>query len=166
MGKFPIETERLIIRPLKMADVQEYYSITRDKSVEKYVPYAYPKSFEDARQDFKEFYTKGDLEHDFYLALEDKKKNRLVGAMIVTQNYKKEFDMSLIIGTEYRGKKYMKECLQAFVKVMRKESVLLFIIDRKNTSSYNLVKKLPNIQDVTMKYEKISSSNFVYQLVI
>ena len=163
MGTFPIETERLIIRPLKMSDVNEFYVMTRDESVKKYVPYACPSSLEDARYDFKKFYTKCDMLHDFYLGIEDKKKGKLVGALIVTENIRKEYDMSLITAARHRGKGYMKESLQAFVDVMKKGSVLLFIIDKKNESSYNLVRKLPNIKDVSNNY-KIPS--FVFQLVV
>lgn len=163
MGTFPIETERLIIRPLKMTDVTEYYLLTRDERVKKYVPYACPTSLEDARYEFKKFYTKCDLRHDFYLALVDKTKGKLIGALIVTQNVRKEFDMSLVTGKKYRGKGYMKECLQAFIEVMKKGSVLLFVIEKTNTPSYNLVKRLPNVQNVT---ENFNLSSYVYQIIV
>lgn len=163
MGTFPIETERLIIRPLKMSDVLEYYCITQDECVRKYVPYACTTSLEDTRYEFKKYYTKCDLKHDFYLALVNKATNKLVGILIVTQNIKKEFDMSLITGAMYRGKGYMRECLQEFVKVMKKGSVLLFIIEKNNSPSYNLVRKLPKVQDVTENYNLAS---YVYKIVV
>lgn len=163
MGTFPIETERLIIRPLQMSDVSGFFRIARDDAVKKYVPYAYPISFKDAKNDFREFYTKCDLQHDFYLALVDKTKNKLVGSLIVTQNSRKEFDMSLIIGEEFRGKRYMRECLQAFVNVMKKGSVLLFIIEKSNEASYNLVSKLPNVINAT---EEGKLSSYVYKIIV
>ena len=163
MGTFPIETERLIIRPLKMSDVNEFYVMTRDEKVKKYVPYACPLSLEDARYEFKKFYTKCDLRHDFYLAILDKKKGKLVGALIVTENIRNEYDMSHITAARHRGKGYMKECLQAFVNVMKKGSVLLFIIDKSNEPSYKLVSSLPKVEDVTQNYKLRSH---VFQIIV
>ena len=127
-----IMTERLLLRPFKISDAKAYFELTRDDSIMEYVPYVCPESLDKSIKEIEECCLKADCIHDFYFAIEHKISHKLIGALIITQNLKHEFDMNYIIGKKFRKKGYMIEALEGFIKYMPKSSELLFIIKSKN----------------------------------
>ena len=67
-----IYTPRLILRPFKLADAKDYYNITRDSEIKKYVSYACPDSISETIENIKSCYSQADFERDFYLIIEEK----------------------------------------------------------------------------------------------
>lgn len=148
-----IYTNRLVLRPFKVEDANIFYEITQDKDIKDFVPYASPDSLEEAVQNIKTYYSKGDFIHDFYFIIEQKSTKEIVGALIVTQNQDGEFDMSLIISRNHRQKGYMKEAVDAFIQNMPSNSKLVFIVEKKNQASLTLMSHL-DVTEVPCRLSK------------
>lgn len=154
-----IETKRLILRPFTVQDAEIYYEITREKDIQKFVPFACPTSLEETKNDIKLYYANGDFIHDFYFILEEKSLHQVIGAMIITQNFKKELDMSLLIASRYRKNGYMLEAIKGFISYIPTSTTLLFIVENQNTSSLALMSHL-ELQEI--KSELKNQKKFVY----
>lgn len=155
MGKFPIETERLVLRPFKKSDAFDYLKLTLDEDIHRYVPYACPSDLKESQSNIKEYYMRADFYHDFYLVIEAKATHKMVGSLIVTQNMNHEYEMSLIISNLHRRKGYMSEALKSFIDTMPRGSELLFRIEKDNKPSYGMVSKIRGIKDISSCYKGI-----------
>lgn len=157
-----LETERLIMRPFEKSDANRYFEITRDFAVRNYVPNACPETLEEAIDDIERYYSKGDWIHDFYIVLEDKESQDIVGALIACEDVFKRYDMSIITAKEYRKMGYMTEALEAFRKLVEKK-ILIFSIERDNIPSLKTVEKL-KCKEIT-KYNSRTSNFRVFKLM-
>ena len=144
---FMVESERLLIRPFKESDTEEYYQMTRDPIIRKYVPFACEDTLEETYNTISRYYSHGDCVYDFYLVLEEKESLNLVGAIIATATKTSPLTLDVCILTDSiaRRKGFMSEALTAFKDALPKSTELLFVVDKKNTASQNTVKKLPGI---------------------
>ena len=162
--EFSIETPRLIIRPFTLADTQEYFDITRDYKIEKYVSFAYFDNIYDLEDTIQTCYSICDFEKDFYLIIEEKISQKIVGAFIITQtNYKEIYDVCYLIGKPFRRNGYLKEALEAFIKNMPvPNAILSFIINNRNKPSLNFVKSLKGIIEDKSSYK--NHKHFLYRI--
>lgn len=149
MRSFPVETKRLVIRPFKLSDADAFYEMTRDSDIQRYLPCVCEQSLEKTRDEFKKYLKR---DKDFYLMLEEKTTHNTVGALIAKQSFAKEYDMILMISVQHRRKDYMKEAIKAFFTVMPKGCELVFTIDKKNKSSYSLIRHFEHVQEVESFY--------------
>jgi RimJ/RimL family protein N-acetyltransferase len=137
-----IVTERLVLRPFKLDDVQEFYNITQDSAIKKYVPDVCQTSVADLEKEFRTTYTTCDFKHDFYFVIQLKDTEKIIGCLIVTQNIDFMFDTTLVIAHDYRRKGYMTEALNAFIGQLPKNQIFLFYVDKSNLPSLKTVNKI------------------------
>ena len=153
MKKFWVETNRLILRPFSPIDAGEYFTITRDESVQKYVPMACPVSFQACLDDIKSVYSKGDFLHDYYVIIEEKLSGYVIGAIICVLI--QDFDLSAFIGNRFRGFGYMHEALEAFLSQMPKGSIISFTSQVSNTASIKVLQSIEGIGEIVASSEPI-----------
>lgn len=146
---FIVESERLLIRPFKLADTEEYYQMTRDPIVRKYVPFACENTLEETYSTIDMYYSHGDCVNDFYLVLEEKESHKLVGAIIATarKTIPLTLDVCILTNVNFRRKGFMLEALTAFKDALPKSTELIFVVDKNNEASKNTVTKLPGIKE-------------------
>lgn len=149
--KFSIETSRLVLRPFTINDAKDFFNITRDEDIRKFIPGCYFETLEETKEVFEKFYTKGDLEHDYYLAIVEKSSNTLVGSFIITQNsdfYTYEF--CYFIKKEERLKGYFKEAFTAFFKQSAPASFSFNIAPENESSWLALKKTIEKLSDIAV----------------
>lgn len=149
MGKYIVETSRLILRPFTITDAKAYFSITRDENIKRFVPYACPETFVDCLHDFKKVYTQGDFRYDYYIAIEEKSSHKLIGSIICV--YIDCFDISAFVDKKYRGQGYMKEALASFLSSMPKGSVIRFDIQKTNQASLRIISQVEGSKEQILK---------------
>ena len=144
---FMVESERLLIRPFKLTDTEEYYQMTRDPLVREYVPFACENTIEETYNTIDMFYSHGDCVNDFYLVLEEKESHKLVGVIIATAltTSPLNLEVDIITGSNFRRKGFMFEALTAFINALPKSTEFTFVVDKTNEASKNTVTKLPGI---------------------
>lgn len=140
------ESERLLLRSFKLSDAKAYYKMTRDKSIQDFVPYANIKSLKESVECIKYFAGK-DNSDNIYIALEEKDSGKLIGAIFATRTIGHSFDMNILIDINSRKKGYMSEALLSFIPTMPQNSELIFVVDKCNEASFHTVSKLPNIME-------------------
>ncbi|MCI9063721.1 MAG: GNAT family N-acetyltransferase [Clostridia bacterium] len=155
---FCIETKRLRLRNFTLDDVKDFFDITRDEDVKKYLPYAYFETMEEVKKAFDDYYLNGDNECNFYLIVEEKSSNLMVGIFVVTQNILGEYAVNWMIGKKYRRKGYSHEALHGFCNYLPKGSKLTFTIEASNTNSIESIKKVPGIIDDSNNYVQLAIS--------
>lgn len=143
-----IQTQRLVLRPFTIHDVNEYYSlISNSKSIEKFVPFALTSSLEEMSKTIEKCYSKCNFKDDFYFILEEKSTKKIIGAIIAVRLIKEELDVSYLVGNEYRHKGYMFEAMKGFKDELKaindlKIKYLSLMIDSTNSISQGLARKL------------------------
>lgn len=142
-----VESERLLIRQFNLADVGEYYQMTRDPLIQHYVSFACENTIEETFEAFKECYSVENNPYDSYLILENKNSHEIVGAIISTaiKTTPLVLDVCILTEAEHRQKGYMFEALTAFIDVLPNSTELLFAINKENIASLKTVSKLPGI---------------------
>lgn len=137
-----INTTRLTIRNFEPKDLNQLFDLVNDDTVKQFVPNAYCSNIDEA-QDNLNIYVKGDLIHDFYLAI--CKDNTIIGAIIAVQVYEGYLDLCYIIGKDYRHKHYALEAMEAFLTWLKKNTKFKGVdleIERKNEPSRILAMRL------------------------
>ena len=149
---FQIETKRLRLRPFALEDAKAYFKLTKDPAIRKYVPYACFLNIKDTRNIIKEAYSKGDLKHDFYLVIEKKSNDKIIGALIITEDMlmNSYYNACYLIGKRYRRKGYMKEALQGFIKNVTLPGTIIFEIMKNNYASLQLIQQIPGIKEFNL----------------
>ncbi len=144
---FVVESERLLLRQFELADVEEYYQMTRDPLIQYYVSHAYETTIEETYEAFELSYSVKNNPYDFYLILEHKETHKIVGAIISTacKTSPLTLDVGILTAAEYRRQGYMFEALMAFKDAIPQGTELLFAIKKENLASIKTVTKLPGL---------------------
>ena len=149
-------TKNYVIRSFSISDSDEFFEVVHEQFIKKYVPYAYCETREDSREMMAD-YVKGDCRRDFYLAI--CKDNKIVGAIIAVEIYKKILDCSLVVSKDYRNQGVMKESLSGFIDWLKENSSTILgldlVIKKENIASRSLAKSLNAIKVATRKEEDI-----------
>lgn len=143
-----ILTKRLKLRPFNAGDAEDFFYITRDSEIQKYVPYAWAKSIKETKRDIELYYSQGDFKNDFYFLLENKETKDLIGALIATRTLARKFEVALIIGKQFRRQGYMREALEGFIKNMEKGSILVFNVEEENEASIRTIQSLSRLREI------------------
>lgn len=144
------KSDRLLLRKFNLSDAEAYYEITRDKSIQDYVPYAHLSSLDETIQYIKYIVSEGFTNY-LYVAIEERKTKKLIGAIIATQTLNYTFDINILIHKDYRNQGFMSEALQLFIPTMPQGSELIFVVDKCNQASFYTVTKIPNIIEKPFK---------------
>lgn len=152
MTKISLETSRLLLRPFLMKDAKEYFTLTRDEFIKKYVPGASPDTLQEIEELFSTYYLNGDFIHDFYFIIENKKTHDIVGAIHITENFsRKDFSCAYFIGAKYRKQGYMKEALTDLFETIIFTKPVFFVIEPENIPSQNLIHQIRGVHEYTEK---------------
>ncbi|MCI8654467.1 MAG: GNAT family N-acetyltransferase [Clostridia bacterium] len=169
MDRFPIETDRLVLRPFKLSDANDYFEMTRDKAIQKYLPYAYTTTIKETKQTIKQSYMKGDFIHDYYIVIESKEIHKVIGAIIATEGLEKKLEYCIMIAKEHRRKGYITEATKAFIKVLPSRSVLEYVIRSDNEASLKSVNKIENVVEmdpITDVLHKVAYYYRVFDVIV
>ncbi len=150
MLTYSIETERVRLREfrLNISDAKNYFIITRDEDIQKYLPYAYDDSIKDTLSTIDECFSRCDFVRDFYLVIEDKLTKQMLGAIIATEIPFKpnNIEVCILLGKQFRKQGYMTEALNAFIRSLPKNKNLIFSIASENLDSLKVVSKIEGIK--------------------
>lgn len=137
-------TERLRLTNFKFKDAQEFYRITQDSAIVKYMPYVYEYNVKGIRKTIKETYVKADFVRDYYIKIVEKKTKQMVGAIIAITNHEGKLELSVMIGEDYRKKGYMYEALREFYCALKERRIkeVVVMIHKDNKASNQLFEKL------------------------
>lgn len=156
-----IETQRLRLRPFRLDDAEWYFEVTQEKAVREYLPGTYSKILQDAKNDIKFYYLKGDFIHDFYFIIENKINQQHVGFLNITQDFDGLLEVAMFISPKFRGKRYITEALEGFTKNIPHGKNLRFTVDKQNEASLKAVQKLDGI--IELKDEKKENRVFILE---
>ena len=112
---FPIETERLLIRPFELADAEEIQAIWRDPETMHWIPSGPVATVEAARQKIERFMTH-QAEHGFSLwAVREKDTGRIVGdcGLFLVEGKGPEVELAYRFGRDFWGRRYATEAAGA-----------------------------------------------------
>lgn len=148
IGTQTIETERLILRKVKLDDAQDFCELLNDEQVQKYLSgipenYTFDMAVDYIGNKMAENYTKSDC-YDW--GIEDKSTHKIVGRITVYKldHYRRMADLIWYISSDVRGKGYMPEAGKAVVKFLQNigfERIEAFA-DASNTASMRVMEKL------------------------
>ncbi|MBR5227676.1 MAG: GNAT family N-acetyltransferase [Clostridia bacterium] len=139
-----ISTERLILRPFCIEDLDDFFNILQEDKIEKYLPGIYSNNKEEIRENI-EIYQNADFSNDFYYAIIDKQTNKIIGAIVCVRTIGNTYDMSYFISKFQRDKGYMFEALEAFCRSIKKtivRAIVHFFVKKDNKESIRLLEKL------------------------
>ena len=158
---YSIESERLLLRPFKLADAEEYFQMTSDATIRHYIPNCWKNTIEKTRDLISTYYLHGDFSRDFYIIIEDKFSHEIIGAIIAVAMRTKplDLDISFFIKAEKRNQGYMFEAIEAFMRSISKPAYLTFMVKEDNIASLNTIAKFP----IARKY-KISGKPYEKEL--
>lgn len=161
---FSIETEHLILRKFNEKDGNDFYKITRDYDVIQYVPSVFTDSPKEAFKLLKAYIKNCNLVTDFYLAIEEKLSQKLIGALIITKGpYLNDFEVAYFITNKYRRHGYMFEALQGFINSnCLKNKTLSFQIKKDNLASLSVIGNLDGIVNNSFLFKKGLSDYFLF----
>lgn len=165
-----IETERLLLRPLKESDVNEIFQLRSDETINKYIDRAPAESTDDALAFIHKIQAFSNNRQTLYWAITIKGSEQLAGT-IVFWNFNHE-ERKAELGYEllprHQGKKYMQEALKKVINLGFHQLHLSAIeawTHPENRSSIGVIEKLGFTRD--LEAEKIKppeSKEIIYSL--
>lgn len=156
-----IETERLRLRPFENEDAEWLFEVTHHDDVKQWLGGAYSSFLKDAINSIKFYYSKADFIHDFYFVMEEKKTQERIGFLNITQGFKGELEVAMVIIKNHRGKGYVAEAVKGFSKRVSGR-ILEFCIDRENEASLKAVEKIEGIAEKTFAYPEYLTKDCRY----
>ena len=141
-----LKTERLILRPLQMEDLQAVYEYAGDKEDIKYMVYLPKESIDETRNFLKEVCEQWEKEQPDYYEFGVALGEKIIGAIsIYMEDNGTKAELGWIINKNYRGMGYATEASRAAMDFAIKELGVTEIFahcDIRNIPSANLMKKL------------------------
>lgn len=184
MNVATIMTNRLILRPLKMDDVQiinekiftdentEFMLFRGEQTIEETTAYVI-KAVLEYKNNKPEFIEFGVCSNDVLIgivtAAKAKGKFAITGTSSIDRN---TYELGWILDPNYKNKGFMKEAIEGVIEYSRKNGAKRFIAhaDVRNIPSINLMEKLgmKRVNDVgTRKYPNGETSfELVYDLIL
>ena len=159
-------TERLIIRELKMSDLDRFDPLANSDFVLKYLC-MYKMDREGSRQYLQQMIEK---QKDFAVALKD--TDELIGKIHIDEDHLRydvnSVDLAYWLGEEYTRKGYMTEALSAFIDYLfeeRKYDAITAQSLAPNTASRALLSKLGFVQEGYLR-RAIKDNGIIYDTVL
>jgi ribosomal-protein-alanine N-acetyltransferase len=142
-----IETDRLLLRPLTMADEEAVYSYGRDPEVTKYMSFETHNSIEDSRTFLRLVATQYANHEPSSLGIIFKEKNLLIGSIgyLNWSNDHKRIEIGYVLLRDYWNKGIISEAVKALVDYLFDKSDLVRIEARclkENTASARVMEKI------------------------
>lgn len=160
IGTQTIETERLILRKVKLSDAQDFCELMNDEKVQKYLSgipanYTFNMSVEYIGNKMADNYTKSDC-YDW--GIEDKTTHKLIGRITAykVDLHKRMADLIWYINSNSRNKGFMCEAGKAVVKFLQDagfERIEAFA-DPENLASIKVMEKIGmSYEGILRKYD-------------
>ena len=161
---FSIETEHLILRKFNEKDGNDFYKITRDYDIIDYLPYVFTSTPKETFKLLKAYIRNCNLVTDFYLAIEEKSSNNLIGALIITKGpYLNDFEVAYFISNTHRRQGYMLEALNGFINSnLLKNKTLSFQIYKDNYASLSVINHLEGIVNNSFLLKEEANDFFLF----
>ena len=163
-----LETKRLVLRPLKMADLDDYIEYNNDKDNFLFLPDLSDNTREDYRKELRKIINRPNTRKRTPLkwAIVLKEENKVIGDLTISSfSFKNLFcEIGWIINKRYQKKGYAYEATSKFIQYLF-EKVGFHRIEvsiwEGNTSSLNLAKKLNFQLEGTLKEARFKNDRFV-----
>jgi ribosomal-protein-alanine N-acetyltransferase len=164
---FPnLETERMHLRRVVNADVNEIFALRSDKETMKYIPRPLAKTIEDALEHIAHIDSKIENNEGINWAITLKNDPKLLGIIglyrINPEHYRAEIGYMLL--PKYNGKGIMTEAIKDVVKygfeIMKLHSIEA-IIDPENFSSEKVLQKNGFVKEAHLKENECFEGRFL-----
>jgi ribosomal-protein-alanine N-acetyltransferase len=154
-----IETERLILRPLTMADDEAVFAYASDPQVSKYVTFETAKSINDSRMFLEtsvQNYAEGKDPLNFAAIL--KKENKLIGSLgyLHWSNVDKRIEIGYALSRPYWNNGYVTEAARSLVAYCFANSDIMRI-EARCRSEHDASARV--MEKIGMKYEGLLRRN-------
>lgn len=146
-------TKRLILRKFTEDDVNSMFDVLRDEETCRFLPFFPMKSEGETRAWLHENYlSKYDDKERFHYAVCEKKKNKSIGYIKVSDDESRDFGYCL--SREYWGKGLMTEAASALIRILRDSSISYITAthDVSNIGSGRVMEKIG--MDYKYSYEE------------
>jgi [ribosomal protein S5]-alanine N-acetyltransferase len=144
---FPIlPTPRLVLRALRLSDLNDLYEYASDPQIDQYVPWEHYKDIEEARANLNEFLEEYEKDGLGAWGIEHRADRKLIGIINISIPHRihRRVEVGYTIARTYWGQGYATEALQALIQfgfekmeLLRIEAVLL----PQNTASARVLLK-------------------------
>ena len=164
---FPnLESERLLLRPVKSSDVEEVFAIRSDPDTMKYIPRPLAKTKQDAL-DHIEMVSKGIEENEFInWGITIKGDDKLIGMICLLRMQPDNFrtEIGYILHPDFHGKGIMSEATQVIIdyafNILNFHS-LEAVIDPRNSASEKLLLKFQFVKEAHLKENEFYNGVFL-----
>ena len=113
-----IETERLILRPFTDDDLEAFYTIFSNETINQFLPWYTVKNMEEAKQFYEERYAHS---KDYNYAICLKEDNVPIGYIHITQDESHDFGYGLL--DRYWRKGIVSEAARAVIEQAKKDGI-------------------------------------------
>ncbi|MGW8251027.1 MAG: GNAT family N-acetyltransferase [Anaerolineales bacterium] len=144
-----LETERLLLRPLRMKDAVLFSEYRSDPQVARYQGWTTPFSLVQARQFIREMKTvlPGTPGQWFQLAIELKKERQMIGdcAFVILEKDAMQAEIGFTLAQPYQGQGYASEAVRRLLTYLLVENNLHRVranCDEENLASANLLERV------------------------
>ncbi len=141
-----IETSRLRLRPIVESDAFAIFLFSQDPLLERYLPYTYVPTIQDAVSDINNYYIKGDFIRDFYFIVERLSDGAPVAIAIMTEDERGRLDVCFYTSCKYRNRGYAYEATKGIIENMKPGRTLVFTVDVDNSTSLRVMEKLGAVE--------------------
>ena len=152
-----LETERLILRPISLADAEDMYEYSSNKETVYYVYYNQYDSIDDAYYSIANYFMTNPLGK---FGIELKENHKLIGTIDMRVDpLKRSAEIGYILNSKYHRKGYMTEAGEALLSLGFEKLDLEKIFatcDSRNDASAGVMKKLGMKQEATRRHHSIS----------
>ena len=160
---FPVlSTPRLILRALRISDLDDLYEYASDPEIDHYVPWEHYKNIEEARENLNEFLEEYQKDGLGAWGIEHRVDKKLIGIIntSIPHRINRRVEVGYTIARAYWGQGYATEAVQAVIKfgfekmdLVRMEAVVL----RDNIASARVLEK------AGMKFEGLLHSYQIWR---
>lgn len=154
-----VQTKRLKLRSLRMADAADMYEYARDPQVCKFLSWG-PYSDIEQAEHWLSLKLKKTNPDDILLGIEEKKSHKLIGVIRLynIDDPENSAEISYILNPNYQGLGYMNEACKAVLQLGFEDldvSIIYACVDENNESSLHVVQRLgmKNIKDLSFDIE-------------
>jgi|SRR5690625_2190657 len=153
-----IETERLLLRPVTLADAKDLYEYASDEENVYFVSFEQYQSVDDAYYSIANFFMASPLGK---YGIELKEENKMVGTIDLfnISSRKMSAEMGYILNPKYHRQGIMTEAGKALLALAFEELELekvSALCDSRNVASAGVMKKLGMTQEATFRHHSLS----------
>ncbi|MCX6169249.1 MAG: GNAT family protein [Ignavibacteriales bacterium] len=167
LAEFPqIETERLILRKLSLADVNDIFEYASNPEVSEFLPWETHKTIEDTHFFLELVEAQFNESNIIVLGIELKAEKKLIGT-IALRNWDKAdrcIDLGYVISNNYWNKGFTTEAVKVVIKYGFEELNANRVeahCDENNIASYRVMEKAGMKYEGTLRQKVLMKNKFV-----